>query len=281
MPRASPRRLLPRRGRASRRGPAAAASLPGRVRARRTQSARTGARCGRATVRRTFSFQCTGELMTWPRGSPAPAALRPRRDGGGAVALSRGLAQGEGARATWQRRNVAKRAGADSSPPPPLRPPGRARHRRRLRHRPGDHAPAGCALAAAARVSGRAASASQRLTPLYGRSAARRARRHRRPPRRGGGGHGGAAARRGPRGGRHERGRAVAGAPRWLARLAASPRRLTRAAQADAERAVAFTVQRFGALDVLVNCAAGNFLALPEGATPFCVLAPSRAAATI
>ena len=42
-----------------------------------------------------------------------------------------------------------------------------------------------------------------------------------------------------------------------------------RAAQADAERAVAFTRDTCGgALHILVNCAAGNFLALPEGAAP-------------
>jgi peroxisomal 2,4-dienoyl-CoA reductase len=61
----------------------------------------------------------------------------------------------------------------------------------------------------------------------------------------------------------------------------ASPAAPHAPAQADAERAVAFTVQRFGALDVLVNCAAGNFLALPEGATrhhsaTVCAAFPSR-----
>ena len=34
----------------------------------------------------------------------------------------------------------------------------------------------------------------------------------------------------------------------------------------DAERLVAFTCSRYGALHFLVNCAAGNFLALPESA---------------
>ena len=36
----------------------------------------------------------------------------------------------------------------------------------------------------------------------------------------------------------------------------------------DAERVVAATVEAFGGLDLLVNCAAGNFLATPEGLTP-------------
>lgn len=35
--------------------------------------------------------------------------------------------------------------------------------------------------------------------------------------------------------------------------------------QEDAERAVKFAVEKFGCVDILVNCAAGNFLALPEG----------------
>lgn len=34
----------------------------------------------------------------------------------------------------------------------------------------------------------------------------------------------------------------------------------------DADALVAFALRRYGALHVLVNCAAGNFLALPEGA---------------
>lgn len=36
--------------------------------------------------------------------------------------------------------------------------------------------------------------------------------------------------------------------------------------QEDAERAVQYALDKFGCLDILVNCAAGNFLALPEGA---------------
>jgi peroxisomal 2,4-dienoyl-CoA reductase len=34
----------------------------------------------------------------------------------------------------------------------------------------------------------------------------------------------------------------------------------------DAEALITFAQERFGALHILVNCAAGNFLALPEGA---------------
>lgn len=38
--------------------------------------------------------------------------------------------------------------------------------------------------------------------------------------------------------------------------------------QEDAARVVAATVQHFGKLDILVNGAAGNFLASPEDLTP-------------